>query len=70
MEELRRPRGSVFLLKASWSCLALPRPAPRRATPGVVVKGTGRQRDKPACVRAKGRIALPATRSWDQHMVA
>lgn len=70
MEELRRARDSVFLLKASWSRLALLRPAPRRPVPGVVVKGTGRQRDKPARVRAKGRIALPATLSWDQHMVA
>lgn len=31
MEELRRPRGSVFLLKASWPRPAPPRPAPRRA---------------------------------------
>lgn len=51
------------------SQLVPPRSAPPRPAPGGVVMGTGRQREKPVCARAEGRISLPATHSLDQPVV-
>lgn len=70
MEELRRPSEWLSVFPSKPVGPASLHPAPSRPAPGVVVKGTGRQRDKPFRARAEGRISLPAARSRDQPVVA